>query len=291
MPDTFEQKVQQQMARLQQSPYRVIEAEVAQKRTAWLHQHHPAVDRHERISPRRAYEMLFFEYMGLAPADLPILSETGTEIVWRSLNQCPTLAAALALQLDTRQVCRAAYEKSTQAFVSYLDPQLRFLRSYEEIRPYSDYCKEMIVRVDFEALMKKAIAQAKLSGLEGNKGYGAVVVRGTQILGEAHDTAVTARDPSLHAEMNAIRQAVRALGDGNLSGAILFSTCEPCPMCSALAIWANLTTIVYGVSIEETVQLGKSRIRVSANEIAKKSPVMLEIIGGVCNAECKALYQ
>jgi tRNA(Arg) A34 adenosine deaminase TadA len=62
-------------------------------------------------------------------------------------------------------------------------------------------------------------------------------------------------------------------------------------MCSSLAVWANLTSIVYGVSIEETVQLGKSRIRVSAHEIVQNSPVMLEVIGDVCNAECRALYE
>ncbi len=291
MPNQFDLKVQQQIARLQQSPCRVIEAEVAQKRVAWLREHHPTVDRRERLSPCRAYEMLFFEYMGLSAADLPVISETETEIVWRSENPCPTLTAVQELHLDTRHVCRAAYEKSTQAFVSYLDPQLRFLRSYQEIRPYACYCKEMIVRVDFEALMQKAIAQAGLSRQEGNKGYGAVVALGNRILGEAHDTAITERDPSLHAEVNAIRQAVRTIGDGNLGGAILVSTCEPCPMCSSLAVWANLTSIVYGVSIEETVQLGKARIRVSANEIVQKSPVMLEVIGGVCNAECKVLYE
>lgn len=61
-------------------------------------------------------------------------------------------------------------------------------------------------------------------------------------------------------------------------------------MCSSLAVWANLTTIVYGVSIEETAKLGKSRIRVSTEEIVEKSPIMLEVIGGVLREECLSLY-
>jgi tRNA(Arg) A34 adenosine deaminase TadA len=117
-----------------------------------------------------------------------------------------------------------------------------------------------------------------------------VVVFGKQIVGKAHDTAMTENDPSLHAEVNAIRQAVKTLGDSDLCGAILFSTCEPCPMCASLAVWANLTTIVYGVSIEETVRLGKSRIRVSSKEIFDKSPVMVEVIGDVLKEKCKVLY-
>ena len=61
-------------------------------------------------------------------------------------------------------------------------------------------------------------------------------------------------------------------------------------MCSSLAVWANLTSIVYGMSIEETAGLGKSKIQVSSTEIAEKSPAMLEVIGDVLKDECKSLY-
>lgn len=290
MKDTFELKVKQHIDRLKNQSCRTIEAEVAQKRISWLKQNYPNPDYNPHPTPRQAYELLFFDYMGLAAKDVPVISETETEIIWQSLNPCPTLAACQAVGLDTRRICRGAYEKSTQAFVSHLDPQLRFLRSYEEIRPYADHCREMIVRVNFAEMMQIALQEAKLSRQEGNKGYGAVVVFGNRILGQAHDTAVTEKDPSLHAELRAIRQAVQGLGDTNLSGAVLFSTCEPCPMCASLAVWANLTTIVYGISIEETARMGKARIMVSSGEIVEKSPVMIEIIGNVLNEECRLLY-
>jgi tRNA(Arg) A34 adenosine deaminase TadA len=290
MPENFESKVQSQIDRLKRSEYREIESDIAQKRIAWLTQNQPAAGKAGRPSPRQAYEALFFDYMGLPVNELPVLSETDTEIVWRSLNRCPTLEACQRLGLDTRQICRAIYEKSTQAFLSRFDPQLRFLRSYQKIRPYADHCKEMIIRVDFEGIMRLAIEEARASRLEGNKGYGALVVLGHEILGKAHDTAVTEGDPSQHAEVNAIRQTVQTLGDSNLSGAVLFSTCEPCPMCSSLAVWSNLTSIVYGVSIEETAGMGKSRIRVSAKEIVAQSPVMIEVIGDVLRDECLSLY-
>jgi tRNA(Arg) A34 adenosine deaminase TadA len=290
MDEDFELKVNKQRERLKSFSYREIEGEVAQKRIAWLTQNRPAAAGPMYLSPRQAFELLFFDYMGLSRDELPILSETSTQIVWQSKNKCPTLEAAQLLNLDTRQICRAVYEKSTQAFLSQLNPELRFLRSYEEIRPYASHCKEMIVKVEFEPILRLAIEEARLSKREGNKGYGAVVVLGNQLLGKAHDTTVTDKDPSLHAEVNAIRKAVRALGDSNLSGAILFSTCEPCPMCSSLAVWSNLTTIVYGVSIEETAQVGKSRIHVSAKEIIGKSPVMIEVIGDVLRDECWPLY-
>ncbi len=282
--------IARQVERLRRDSYRTIERQVAEKRVAWFRQNGPDPNTSHPATPRQAYELLFLRYMGLAQEDVPITSETESRIVWRSLNECPTWQACARLGLDTRQVCRAIYEKSTQALISQLDPELRFHRSYQIIRPHADHCQEMIVRVEFRKMMALALQEALTSKSEGNKGYGAVVVFEDRIVGQAHDTAVTERDPSLHAEVNAIRQAVHSMGDPNLSGAILFATCEPCPMCTALAVWANMTTIVYGASIEETERLGRSRIHVSTKEIIAKSPAMVEVIGGVLGDECLALY-
>ena len=169
MPENFQSKVEQQVDQLKRSAYREIEREVAQKRIAWVTQNHGASGKQERTSPRQAFETLFFDYMGIPADELPVQSETDTEIVWRSLNPCPTLEACQQLGYDTRQVCRGAYEKSTQAFLSQFDPQLRFLRSYEEIRPYANYCKESIIRVDFDSIMRQAIEEARASRQDGNR--------------------------------------------------------------------------------------------------------------------------
>jgi tRNA(adenine34) deaminase len=289
MDPSFREKVESQIEKLRTCTLPALEREVASRRTEWFRQCHSGHTKRSWASPRRGFEFLFHEYMGLDERDLPIIAESEREILWESRNPCPTLEACKLTGLDPRRICRGVYEKSTQALLSCLDPGLRFLRSYVEIRPYSEYCQERIVRVDFDQMMRLAITEAEASRRTGNKGYGAVVAIGNQIIGQAHDTAFTERDPILHAEVNAIRQAVRHLGDPNLSGAVLFSSCEPCPMCSSLAAWANVSAIVYGASIQETARLGKIRIHVSATEIAEKAPGMIEIIGGVLREECLAL--
>src|SRR5512143_3572671 len=119
MIDLFETKVQDQMQRLQTQGMRTVEADIAARRIAWLRQHVPPVIDPGSITPRRAFELLFFEHMRLDPADLPVVSETEGEIVWRSTNRCPTLEVCARLALDTRQVCRSANEKATQVFLSY----------------------------------------------------------------------------------------------------------------------------------------------------------------------------
>jgi tRNA(Arg) A34 adenosine deaminase TadA len=286
----FEDKVRRTTEQLRRETWRAMALDITQKRMAWLDRVLPEKPGYDRFTPREAYELLFSENMELDLSELPVVSESPDEIVWLSRNRCSLLEACIALGLDTRKVCRAVNEQATQAFLSRINPQLRFYRSYDEIRPHADCCREKIVRTDFAAYMRIAIQEAQRSGSEGNKGYGAVVAFDNQIMGQAHDTATTEHDPSLHAEMSAIRQAVKTKGDADLCGAILFSTCEPCPMCASLAVWANVTTIVYGVSIEETAQLGRSRIQISANQIIAQSPCSIKVVGNVLHDECKLLY-
>jgi len=146
MSDVFARKVAQQVEKLQKYSLPEIEAEVTRKRLEWLDRKFPAGNDPSIHSPRQAYELLFFDYMGIDEHDLPVIEESADLIVWRSGNPCPTLEACLQLSMDTRIVCRAAYEKSTQAFLSRVDSRLQFQRSYSEIRPYGAYCLERIVR-------------------------------------------------------------------------------------------------------------------------------------------------
>jgi tRNA(adenine34) deaminase len=287
---SFERKVERAVHQLRNEGFRAMAEDITQKRIAWLDRVLPEKPGYDRMTPREAYELLFFEHMELSPDELPVVSESPDEIVWLSRNPCSLLEACRRLGLDTRKVCRPVNEKATQAFLSRVNPELRFHRSYDEIRPYTDYCREKIVRTDFNAFMRIALQEAQRSKAEGNRGFGALVVFDNRIIGQAHDTAVTERDASLHAEMNALRQAAKAHQDPDLTGAILFSTCEPCPMCASLAVWANVTTIVYGVSIQETAAMGRTRIEISAKDIIAKSPCSIEIIGNILHEECKQFY-
>jgi len=285
-----EAAVAKKVEMLQASDMRTLEAAVIEKRLRWCHDN-IGPSHGSSVTPRLGYETLLLRYLGLSENDVPVISESARQITWLSRNRCPTLDACARLDLATSTVCRAVYEKPAQAILSWIDPELRFVRYYGEVRPAHPHCKEAIVRVDFDAIMSMALAEARESRATGDKGYGAVVVLGDRVLSTSHDTVASGCDPSLHAEMNAIRGAADVIGDTDLCGAVLFSTCEPCPMCSALAVWANVTTIVFGASIDQTGQLGKSRIQVSAAEIVERSPGWTEVIGGVMAEECLDLYR
>jgi tRNA(Arg) A34 adenosine deaminase TadA len=281
--------------KLRSGDYRALEREVAHKRLAWLDGHgypkrHSWTPHLPDITPRQAFALFFSDYLGAKLTDLPVVEESEDRITWLSKNSCATLDSCATLRLDTRVVCRAVYEKPTQLFFSRLDPGLRFVRNYEEIRPHAGHCRESIIRLDLEALMREALEEAWAAKAEGNRGYGAVLVMGDRVVARAHDSASTEGDPSRHGELKAICEAARVLGSPDLCGALLISTCEPCPMCAALSLWANVTTVIYGSSIAGTAAMGRTRIRLGLEEMAARSPFTVEVMGGLLKPECDALY-
>lgn len=101
------------------------------------------------------------------------------------------------------------------------------------------------------AFVERAFAMRALAERNGDQSYGAVVVRDGRIVGEAPSAVVTKTDPTAHAEMEALRDAARRLGDRNLSGATLYSSSRPCPMCEAAAYWAGIDRMVHGRDLND----------------------------------------
>ena len=109
-----------------------------------------------------------------------------------------------------------------------------------------------------QAFIDRAFAMKRLARDVGDRGYGAVVVRDGKIIAEAPSRVVTAGDPSAHAEMEAIREAARTTGSRDLSGAILYSSSRPCPMCEGAATFAGISEMVHG---KDLTSAGRPRLR------------------------------
>lgn len=101
------------------------------------------------------------------------------------------------------------------------------------------------------AAMRRAQALRDQALQAGDQGYGAVVLRGNTIVGEAPSRVVTATDPTAHAEMEAIRDAARRLRTRDLSGCVLVSTSRPCRMCETAAYWAGISSMVTGAALTD----------------------------------------
>jgi tRNA(adenine34) deaminase len=97
-----------------------------------------------------------------------------------------------------------------------------------------------------ENFMDIAIEEALLASAKGEVPIGAVVTLGDNILARSHNNAISMNDPSAHAEILAIRQAAKMLGNYRLVGATLYVTLEPCVMCAGAIIQARVQRIVFG---------------------------------------------
>jgi len=96
------------------------------------------------------------------------------------------------------------------------------------------------------AFIRRAFEMQRLAIEYGDQSYGAVVVMKGQIVGQSWSRVILDHDPTGHAEMSAIRDASRRLKNRNLSGAVLYSSSRPCPMCEAAAYWASVDQMIHG---------------------------------------------
>ena len=102
-----------------------------------------------------------------------------------------------------------------------------------------------------------AINEAR-KGIENGDGgpFGAVIVKNDEVIGVGHNRVLKNKDATCHGEMEAIRNASKNLNTFDLSGCVLYTTGEPCPMCLAACLWANIEKIYFGCSILDNERIG-----------------------------------
>lgn len=109
---------------------------------------------------------------------------------------------------------------------------------------------ESLVDTDLaKAFMARAVEMRRIAVEAGDQPYGAIVVKGKEIVGEGPSRVITNHDPTAHAEVEAIRDAARRLDTHDLSGCIMYGTSRACRMCETAAYWANISRLVYSADI------------------------------------------
>ena len=105
--------------------------------------------------------------------------------------------------------------------------------------------------------MKIAIDEAKDGILNHDGGpFGAVIVRDGEVIASGHNRVLSSNDSTCHGEIDAIRKAESKLGTYDLSGCELYTTGEPCPMCLAAILWANIEKVYYGCRLSDNKEIG-----------------------------------
>lgn len=104
--------------------------------------------------------------------------------------------------------------------------------------------------------MKKAVALSLQNIEEGGGPFGAVVVKGEEIVGVGINRVTANNDPTAHAEVMAIRDAAARLERFDLSDCVIYTSCEPCPMCLGAIYWARIKKVYYGNTKQDAARIG-----------------------------------
>lgn len=135
--------------------------------------------------------------------------------------------------------------------------------------------------------MRMAIIEAR-KGIRNNEGgpFGTVIVKDGVVIAKGHNEVIKNQDPTCHGEMMAIRKACKKLKTFDLSGAELYTTGEPCPMCLGAILWANIDKVYFGCNKDDTEEIG-FRDKVFYEKEASKN----EFIQEMDRKTCQKLYE
>jgi tRNA(Arg) A34 adenosine deaminase TadA len=142
-----------------------------------------------------------------------------------------------------------------------------------------------------ELFMQKAIEMAVQARNEGNEPFGAILVKDEEIVMIGENKINTLCDPTHHAEIGLIRKYCSENNVFDLSEYTLYTSCEPCVMCSGAMVWSNLGRMVFSVSHDQLAEIAGSNIMIACKEVFAKSPQKPEVVERLLNEEGLKVFQ
>ena len=145
--------------------------------------------------------------------------------------------------------------------------------------------------VDYPYFMGKALEQAQLAQQIGEVPVGAVVVLHNEIIGSGYNRCIIDSDPSLHAEMVAIRQACERINNYRLIGATLYVTLEPCSMCAGLLVHSRIQQLVYGANDPKAGAAGSILNLVQHEDLNHQIEVVPNVLNDICSQMLSGFFR
>jgi guanine deaminase len=144
--------------------------------------------------------------------------------------------------------------------------------------------------IEAEDLMRRAIEAARRGMAQGQSPFGCAISLGGALLAAEHNRVFATTDITAHAEVTALREACREARRILLDGAIVATTCEPCPMCMSALHWARVECVYYGAEIDDAADVGFNELRLSGADVLRLGGSNVRLIPGVLRDECRELF-
>ena len=141
-----------------------------------------------------------------------------------------------------------------------------------------------------EKFMRLAIKKAREGIMKAQTPFGACIVKADKVIACCHNHVWKNTDITAHAEITVIREACKKLKVVDLSGCVIYSTCEPCPMCFAACHWARISRIVFGCAIRDAKNYGFNELQISNLELKKLSKNKIRVSSAVLVKENIELF-
>src|SRR5215471_2659794 len=138
-----------------------------------------------------------------------------------------------------------------------------------------------------EQFMRVALVEAEGAGKSGEVPVGAIVVLDGQIVGRGRNRVIEASDPTAHAEVVALREAARVIGNYRLTGVTVYSTIEPCAMCAGAMVHARVARLVYGAPDPKTGAV-VTHLGICTTDFLNHK---VTVEGGILEDECRRMLQ
>lgn len=135
------------------------------------------------------------------------------------------------------------------------------------------------------AFMRLALAKAREGVVLGQQPFGACLVKDGTVLACLYNRVTETGDVTAHPETQAVREACQRLHSTDLTGCVLYATCEPCAMCFTAAHFASVSTIIFGARLEDARRFGFGRFPVPSATLKALAQSPIAVVGGFLRAE------
>jgi tRNA(Arg) A34 adenosine deaminase TadA len=145
--------------------------------------------------------------------------------------------------------------------------------------------------IDPRDLMRAAIEKTRKGIDLGQSPFGCAIALGDRIISVSHNTVWASTDITAHAEVTAIREACKNTASILLEGAIVATTCEPCPMCMSALHWARVSVVHFGATIADASEAGFNELTLPAADVLRLGGSSIQLVPETLREECKALFE
>ncbi len=142
-----------------------------------------------------------------------------------------------------------------------------------------------------EDFMRLAFDLARAAAKHGNQPYGALVVKGGEIIVQAESTKIITNDCSRHAELTVASRAAMFLSKEDMQACTLYTSTEPCAMCAGAIYWSGIGRLVYGCPNEDLNQILGANLNISSREILSKGIRKVEVVGPILPDEAVEIHK